>query len=77
MGSVDWHGACFILIVSPCLLYLGAAIKLPPLAAPFFLGRLELVGLAFPPATQLAKTTLFASGNEADVRKSAAGDFFQ
>jgi hypothetical protein len=35
------------------------------------------MGLAFPPATQLAKTTLFASGNEADVRKSAAGDFFQ
>jgi hypothetical protein len=31
----------------------------------------------FPPATQLAKTTLFASENEADVRKSAAGDFFQ
>jgi hypothetical protein len=29
------------------------------------------------PAAQLAKTTLFASGNEADVRKSAAGDFFQ
>src|ERR1700688_928539 len=28
-------------------------------------------------ATQLAKTTLFASGNQADVRKSAAGDFFQ
>jgi len=26
---------------------------------------------------QLAKTTLFAGGNEADVRKSAAGDFFQ
>jgi hypothetical protein len=26
---------------------------------------------------QLAKTTLFVSGNEADVRKSAAGDFFQ
>src|ERR1700693_2489155 len=37
----------------------------------------EPVGLAFPPPTQLAKTTLFASGNEADVRKSAAGDFFQ
>jgi hypothetical protein len=34
-------------------------------------------GLHFPPAAQLAKTTLFASGNEADVRKSAAGDFFQ
>jgi hypothetical protein len=31
----------------------------------------------FFPASQLAKTTLFASGNEADVRKSAAGDFFQ
>src|SRR4029077_12134282 len=29
------------------------------------------------PDTQLAKTTFFASGNEADVRKSAAGDFFQ
>jgi hypothetical protein len=28
-------------------------------------------------AAQLAKTTLFASGNEADVRKSAEGDFFQ
>jgi hypothetical protein len=26
---------------------------------------------------QAAKTTLFAAGNEADVRKSAAGDFFQ
>jgi hypothetical protein len=25
---------------------------------------------------QPAKTTLFAGGNEADVRKSAAGDFF-
>jgi hypothetical protein len=37
----------------------------------------EPVGLAFFSAAQLAKTTLFASGNEADVRKSAAGDFFQ
>jgi hypothetical protein len=26
---------------------------------------------------QLAKTALFASDNRADVRKSAAGDFFQ
>jgi hypothetical protein len=30
-----------------------------------------------PPPAQPAKTTLFAGGNEADVRKSAAGDFFQ
>jgi hypothetical protein len=37
----------------------------------------EPVELEFPPAAQLAKTTLFASGNEAGVRKSAAGDFFQ
>jgi hypothetical protein len=29
------------------------------------------------PTTQPAKTTLFAGVNEADVRKSAAGDFFQ
>jgi hypothetical protein len=26
---------------------------------------------------QAAKTALFAAGNAADVRKSAAGDFFQ
>jgi hypothetical protein len=26
---------------------------------------------------QAAKATPFAAGNEADVRKSAAGDFFQ
>jgi hypothetical protein len=30
-----------------------------------------------PLAEQPAKTTLFAGGNEADVRKSAAGGFFQ
>jgi hypothetical protein len=28
-------------------------------------------------AAQPAKTTLFAGGNGADIRKSAAGDFFQ
>jgi hypothetical protein len=28
-------------------------------------------------AAQLAKTALFAGGNGADIRKSAAGDFFQ
>src|SRR5258708_4003823 len=30
---------------------------------------------AFPPATQLAKTTLFASGNEADVRQTRRSAF--
>jgi len=40
-------------------------------------GQRSLSDLHFPPATQLAKTTFFASGNEADVRKSAEGDFFQ
>ena len=33
------------------------------------------VGLALTYAAQLAKTTLFASGNEANVRKTAAGRF--
>jgi hypothetical protein len=32
---------------------------------------------AGPQSAQPAKTTLFAGGNGADVRKSAAGDFFQ
>src|ERR1700674_1977979 len=35
----------------------------------------EPIGLAFPPATQLAKTTLFASGNEADVRQTRRSAF--
>jgi hypothetical protein len=33
------------------------------------------VGLALPQAAQPAKTTLFAGGNEADVRKMAEGHF--
>jgi hypothetical protein len=32
---------------------------------------------AQPASAQPAKTALFAGGNGADVRKSAAGDFFQ
>jgi hypothetical protein len=35
----------------------------------------EPVGLALPHVAQPAKTTLFAGGNEADVRKTAAGRF--
>jgi len=35
------------------------------------------VGPAPAHAAQAAKTTLFAAGNEADVRKTAAGQFFQ
>jgi hypothetical protein len=33
--------------------------------------------LSLPHAAQAAKTTLFAAGNGADVRKTAAGQFFQ
>jgi hypothetical protein len=33
------------------------------------------VGLACAPQAQPAKTTLFAGGNEGDVRKMAAGHF--